>query len=399
MSRAGLAVAASSTSECPAEARDPHLGALAVLWAACAVGVDPAQLRRLAESLDPATDGPWLTSVAAINRVGPLLWHVLSDAGCPQVLGSGAEPLRRLAVAQDLEATAVVPLTLKRAVEPLTGAGLEPLVLKGPLLARRYPAAGLRPMDDLDLLLPRRQHDQAVAVLTSSGWVVRRRRHVDRYDTVLVHEQTPSLPLELHAGLQTFYEWATSLRAPVIWGHRQPVEVDGTAAFGLDPEIELVTIAAHAAKPFHGFSRMIWAVDLAVVVEHAAASRGVDWDRLCQLARRWRCASAVGVGLTLARRLGARVPEEVLRTLCGEWAVWQRRALAPVLAPTWPAVGTFSVAFHVRFALADTAVHRLALAAGAAYQMPWAERLAWPAVGLGRAARRWQQLHGGPQVR
>lgn len=395
MSRASLAAGASSTSDCRIEARDPHLGCLALLWAACTIGVDPVRLRSLAEPLDPVVEGPWLTSVAATNRVGPLLWHALSDAGCTEVLGSGAEALRRLAVAEDLEATAVAPLAVKLAVEPLTGAGLEPLVLKGPVLARRYPTAGLRPMDDLDLLLPRRQHAEALRVLTSCGWVVRRRRHVDRYDTVLVHDRAPSLPLELHAGLQTFYEWATGLRASVIWGHRQPVEIDGTAAFGLDLETELVMIAAHAAKPFHGFSRLIWAVDLAVVVNHASAGRGVDWDRLCQLAKRWRCVSAVGVGLTLARRLGAQVPEEMLELLCGEWADWQRQALAPVLAPTWPAVGTVSVAFHVRFALADTAMHRLALAAGAAYQMPWAERVAWPAVGLRRAAKRWQQLHGG----
>lgn len=398
MSRPALAVATSSVPGGPALDRDAHLGALAVLWAACTIGVDPAELCAAAELVDPALEGPWLAAVATINRVGPLVWHALAGAGCAHVLGSSADALRRLAMAQQLEAAVVVPMSVRLAVDPLTNAGMEPLVLKGPVLGQRYPAAGLRPMDDLDVLLPRHEHDRAVEVLTGAGWAVRRRRSIDRYDTVLVHKEAAALPLELHAGLQTFYEWATSLNASTVWSRRRPLEIDGTAAFGLDIETELAVLAAHAAKPYHGFSRLIWAVDLAVVVDHAAAGHGVDWDGVCALSRRWRCRSAVGVGLTLARRLGAEVPLEVLHALCDQWAPWQRRAVAPVLATTWPATGGLSVPFHLRFALADTAVHRIALAAGAAYQMTWAERVTWPVVGARRAARRWQQLHSGARV-
>lgn len=399
MARTTLAVTTPSSSDQWDLGGGQHLDALAVLWAACRVVGDQAELRVLAASVDPTVDGPWLTSVATVNRAGPMLWSALAAAGCAHVLGSGAEPLRLLSTAQQLAATAVVPTAVRLAVEPLVAAGLEPLVLKGPALAQRYPGTGLRPMDDLDLLLPSRQHEQAVEILRGAGWAVRRGRQLDRYDTVLVHEQAPGLPLELHAGLQTFYEWATGLRATAIWGSRRPLVVEGTAAYGLDTETELVVLAAHAAKPYHGFNRLIWAVDLAVVVHHAAGGRGVDWERLCALARHWRCHSALGVGLTLARRLGAEVPEEVLQVLCETWAPWQRRALAPVLAATWPAQGSVSVAFYLRFALADTVSHRAALAAGAAYQMPWAERVTWPVVGARRAARRWQQLHGGSRVR
>ena len=54
-----------------------------------------------------------------------------------------------------MEAVLLIPRALALAVRPLTDAGLEPVVFKGPAVAARYPKPGLRPMEDIDLLLPR----------------------------------------------------------------------------------------------------------------------------------------------------------------------------------------------------------------------------------------------------
>ena len=67
--------------------------------------------------------------------------------------------------------------------------------MKGAALAGRYPEPGLRPMDDVDILVPRPQHDSALRRLEAAGW-----RRVDipgrHHETVLTHAEVPGLPLE-----------------------------------------------------------------------------------------------------------------------------------------------------------------------------------------------------------
>ena len=79
-----------------------------------------------------------------------------------------------MADALRMEALLLIPRAVALAVRPLTEAGLEPLVFKGPAVAARYPEPGLRPMDDIDLLLPAADHRRALDALAGAGWQVAR---------------------------------------------------------------------------------------------------------------------------------------------------------------------------------------------------------------------------------
>lgn len=398
----------------------PGRGVAALLWAAGRPCPDSAAVRCAAGALEPATDGARVAALAAVHRTTGLVWRSLAAVGATGVLGDAEAGMRDLATVLQLEALTRLPQALSLAVEPLTAAGLEPVVLKGPALAARYPAPGLRPMDDIDVLLPRRHHGAAMAALARAGWTVRRPGARDRYDTVLAHPAVPTLPLELHYGLQSFYERASRIDVDALWHRRIPVRLGGVGAYGLAAEDELLMLAAHAAKPFHTYLRLIWAVDLAVAVgrstdqgdtadgnraeEHQTPQgaegervkgNGVDWRLLVDRAASWRCRTALAVGLQLAARLGAAVPAAVVEELAGTAGPrWRERALAGLLDESWPVVAVegASSSFHLRFALADTTWRRLVLAAGAAYQMDAVERVTWPAVAAARAVRRMRVL-------
>ena len=251
------------------------------------------------------------------------------------------------------------PHAVKLAVQPLVDAGFEPLVFKGPALARRYPEAGLRPMDDLDVIVESHRHDDALRILLREGWVEYERAG-DHYDTILQHDDVPDLPLELHRGLESWRERTTRITSDGLWRARVPQDCFGTPCWGIPPEEEFAALAAHAGKPYHNFQRLVWSVDLAVVVQHAGAA--MDWDRLAALSEEFGTTTVVSVGLVHARRLGAPIPDAAIRLPASRL---RRLALSPVLDETWPLQPwDDGVAHRLRYALWDRRSRQVLLLLG-----------------------------------
>ena len=140
-----------------------------LLWEACRREPRADSVRR---ALAGGADIGWAVSAASEQRIGPLLWRALGAAGSLDALGPDATALGGMADAARMEALLLLPRTVALAVRPLTDAGLEPVVFKGPAVAARYPDPGLRPMDDIDLLLPEADHRRALDALGNAGWQV-----------------------------------------------------------------------------------------------------------------------------------------------------------------------------------------------------------------------------------
>lgn len=227
-----------------------------------------------------------------------------------------------------------LPALAHRAFRPLREAGLMPLVHKGAALVARYPDRGLRPMDDVDIVVPAERFDDALEVLESAGWT--RGVHsltgwAPAYDLGMTHPDTGGLPIEVHFELQRRSQRTNELDAALLWSERIESSVAGQRVWGLPPELEVLALSTHAAKPFHVFNRLIWAVDLAVITR----SCDIDWDVVERRSAALRCRTSVAVALRLARRLGAAVPDEVLEL---PFLLRRLHALDAVLDPTWPFV-------------------------------------------------------------
>lgn len=307
----------------------------ALLWAASRPQVDP---NAVASALARGADVARAAELAVAQRLSPLLWRALTAASpYPDPVPAGAATsvatIRADAARCRAQAQLVLPALARHALEPLTDAGYEPVVMKGAAIADRYPEPGLRPMDDVDVLLPSPAHRGALDVLNEAGWT---RQHVPgrHYEVRLTHPAVPGLPLELHRSFATWSSRANRLSAPVLWRRRRPQNIGGVDAFGFAPEDELVALAAHAAKPFHVFGRLLWLTDIAVVVAAAeAAGTPIEWDEVRRVADEGRCRTATAVALTIAERLGAESPAD-LRRLPATGA--RLAALAPLLSTEWP---------------------------------------------------------------
>ena len=333
-----------------------------LLWAACRPAPDGDGVRA---ALDAGADLEHATQLALSQRVAPLLWRALQETGALDgtVNGAWTVALSRDASRCKAHAFLVLPQVAERALAPLAAAGLTPLVFKGGALFARYPEPGLRPMDDVDLVLPPEQLDAGVSTLERAGWSVYPVRRGTHHEVILTHPALPGLPIEMHRALATWRERSNWLSTGDLWQWRTPGTVFGEAAFVLPVEEEIVALAAHAAKPFHVFDRLLWPVDIAVVIGAAeSAATPVDWQRVARIADRARCRTALAVALSQAHRLGAPSPAD-LRAAPARDA--RERALEPVLSPEWPVIPrTWSVLTRLRYALVDDWRQRVTLLAG-----------------------------------
>ncbi|HXB37408.1 MAG TPA: nucleotidyltransferase family protein [Acidimicrobiales bacterium] len=325
-----------------------------LLWEACRPDTDPASVRR---ALASGADVSLAVSAAEDHRISPLLWRALDDADALDELGADRAPLKGTADAFAMEALLLIPRAMQLAVGPLTSAALEPVVFKGPAVAARYPRPGLRPMEDIDLLLPRADHARALSALAAAGWAVARAAEGEQYDTVLTHPEVPSLFLELHFGLETASQRVTALDPVTLWARRQPAVVAGTPAFVLPLDEELVVLAAHAGKPHHGFVRLVWIADIAVIVR-AAESDGnpVDWERVRAVAGSTHCVTVVGAALAMARRAGVDAPTGLFPL---PTRGWRGAAMRQLLSESWPLTHLELPGYQLNYALTDDRVQRL----------------------------------------
>jgi hypothetical protein len=312
-----------------------------LLWAACR---PTPSLDGVATAIAHGADLDAAAELAIAQRVSPLLWRALTEAGAVPAAEEWVQRLEQDALRCRAQSRMLLPQIGPLALSPLAEAGLEPLVIKGAALAPRYPDPALRPMDDVDMIVPDHQIDEALRQLGKCGWQPHTPPNRRQFQVDVTHPSMPGLHIDLHRGLGSWRTRANRLTSDALWAQRQPTTLYGAPAFVLPAEIELVSLAAHAAKPYHGFDRLIWIVDIAV-----AAQADIDWDRVATFAHEAHCRTAVAVALTLAQRVGVESPER-LRVIDDGRAA----GLAPVLSVDWPTLPRDgAVRVGLRYGLVD----------------------------------------------
>lgn len=381
-----------ATTETRAFGDATRLATARLFWAAARIPEPDVDGVRAA--LDAGADPELIVEAGLAQRLGPLLWRALDAADRIEALGAHADALRTDAMVRRAQAELLIPRALELAFTPLRAAGLEPLLFKGPAVAAQYPATGLRPMDDIDLLLPPDQNVRAEAALIGAGWQATPTRPGDHYDHAYLHPAAPHLPIELHRGLSSWRDQGNRLTLQRLWDARRPATTFGVPTFVVPPEEDLVALAAHAGKPYHYFTRLIWAVDLAVVVR---AHPDLDWGRCLAVADEVRCRTVLAVGLRMARRLGAVVPEEAVAIRASRI---RHDSLRPVLDERWPtAMPEDSVSHGLRYAMWDHAGRKAMMAAAEVTDGGWRKIPGQMRWGISGYRRRWMAARRTDQQR
>lgn len=213
----------------------------------------------LAPDRVPETEWPEIIVLAIEHGLGPMLHWTLKQAGCDLQTNAAWKPLVRVYY------QAVMDWALKERAQleidtALRAAGIPAIWLKGAVLARTvYPEPSLRPMSDLDVLVPYEQREAALAVVREAGYDFYVREGIKQFKSTIPSFRPTAhhycvrggtgntVKLELHFRL-IGHEAMLPLEQ-LQWFARYQHSVsaeDGTQFLTLSPEAHLVYLAAHA---------------------------------------------------------------------------------------------------------------------------------------------------------
>lgn len=205
-------------------------------------------------------------------------------------------------------------LIFKRAAEAiavLEGAGIETLVIKGASLALlSYADIGVRPMDDVDVLVPFDRTTEAIEVLSAADW---KPDHEDPAAWTQVHHSLGFAGPEAgEVDLHWFSLWqpASDVR---LWHGSVPLELAGVSTRAPCPADQLLLACVHGT-PWSPLPPFRWIADAVTVIR--SAGEQLDWERFVSEAARRRVTVASAAALDyLSEEFGAAVPPAVLGSL------------------------------------------------------------------------------------
>jgi hypothetical protein len=208
------------------------------------------------------------------------------------------------------------------AIAELSEAGIETMVLKGASLSLlAYESAGVRPMDDVDVLVPIGRATDAIRVMRAAGW---RPEKQDAEAWARVHH---SMGIDGPEGgnmdLHWFSLWQPARDDP-LWRSAVPLELSGTRTLAPCPADQLLLVCVHGT-PWSPLPPFRWIADATAVIR--SSGDGLDWDRLASEAERRQLTVAAAAALGYLREeFALAVPEAVLDRLRASPASRHERA-------------------------------------------------------------------------
>lgn len=269
-----------------------------LLLECCAPRADSERIRVL---LAQGPDWQALLSLAAEHGVIAQLDAQLRSSSKAAIPPHVEKLLRERHRAQ-LMFTLSMTAEMFRMLERFREAGIEAMVVKGPVLSMRaYRDPGLRQYVDLDFLIRARHLLAATRVLTECRYesdvpldAMEAGKIPGEY---LFMQRGTRLLVELHTA-ETFRYFPRPLPMEDYFARQTQVTLDGHAVPALSPEDEFVLICIHGAK--HFWERLMWVADVAAMV---ADGTRLDWDVVRESARSVGAERMMHVALQLVRDL------------------------------------------------------------------------------------------------
>jgi len=270
--------------------------------AASSIFSDEARLQWESLCIDPAMNWPAFAEEARRSRLAPLAyWAIKSSSGCTVPESILAD--LKLAYLSTAAANAQISEWIGRIDTVLEAGDIPVLFLKGgSLLGRVYENIALRPMADIDILVPISDRERTMLQLADLGYGTTRPAQFPDptgqiwNETLLIRDGSSAPPLEVHWNLLAIPYYAKYLEFHSLWenSHALASINHGRTLALVD---ELIYICAHS-EFHHQHGQSLAFVDLGLLLaRHGDAGIGQE---LLASARQRRLALAVYRGLTLA---------------------------------------------------------------------------------------------------
>jgi hypothetical protein len=198
----------------------------------------------------------------------------------------------------------------------LTSAGIETMVLKGaPLAIEQYGEPGVRPMNDIDVMVRTPDAERAAAVLRAAGF--RAPLHPGKLGraTEIFHAigfgDATGRSIDLHWHL--LEECRQQDSDDRFWADSHVIEIEGAPTRALSATDQLLHVCVHGSR-WDPLPPIRWAADAYTLI--AKNTETLDWERLVREARaRQLTLSLRGCLAYLRDELNAPVPASVLEQL------------------------------------------------------------------------------------
>lgn len=267
-----------------------------------------------------------LILLAQQEGLGPLLYWRLSQSGWFSSLTGEQRDVLRTSYASTWMANRQIFKELELLSVALEQAGVPLVLLKGACFALTiYEDVGLRPMGDLDILVPQDKLDLALRVAQAQGYEDNLPQAAPGLRDLLNHEvclQKPgqSFSLEIHHSLVADKTYTYAVPIDWLWTQTEPLVKTGIgmrfgAVLMLSPEAQLLYAASHAMLQ-HGGQRspLRWFYDIDQLIRQFQVR--LDWNLLLKQAKIFEWGSALAAAIEQTREyFGTPIPAEVLSSL------------------------------------------------------------------------------------
>lgn len=200
-----------------------------------------------------------------------------------------------------------------RAMSSLDEAGIEVIILKGMVLGLVvYSDLSLRPMNDVDVLVHKEDCRRVREKLLQMGYEDQTSGPEDFLKKLA---KNVTMDIDVHTDLLNITRVKTrgkthKLNIEDFWKRAISIEKDRREWRILSPEDNLLDLCLHLVL-HHGFSKLIWAIDIACLIKHYEGV--LDWDRFLEECEESGSSRIVYYALLYVKNiLGLTIPDNIL---------------------------------------------------------------------------------------
>lgn len=220
---------------------------------------------------------------------GERIWPLLHDAVCDlNILPSEASEVIQKNYLRSLYINDRRWTALKAVLERFGVEGIPVILLKGAaLMGTLYEKKGLRPMDDMDLLVWDEDFQAAGQALISCGYQpgLPSALPADAVKEISYHKPGQrDLVIDLHRSLFSPPHELTNEQMDWFWDKIEADEIEGIQAQTFTPTAQLLHLCAHLWL-HHGGSNLLWECDIDTLIRRHG--NRIDWYELIEAAAKF----------------------------------------------------------------------------------------------------------------
>lgn len=273
--------------------------------------VDAANAQRITTLLREDIDWSYLLPMAFRHNVAPLLFRSL-EAIAPAAVPEGVRAQLKQQIHINIQCNLFLTRELLNLLTLFERHQIPAIPYKGPVLAVSvYGDLGLRPSNDLDILVQERHLLQAMEVLVSHGYQMIRPSSIAQiekglqstrinelvqkslwaYQLIFSHPERQGI-VELHWRITPKYVFPNS--SARLWENLKPVILGGSTVLTFAPEDLLWFLCVHGTK--HQWKRLSWLCDIAELIR---AYPQLNWEQVLVQATKLGIERRLYLGLLL----------------------------------------------------------------------------------------------------